>query len=427
MTCRPLAGAIAAMAVLAGGGTVTADEPPPLEQLVPAATAHISKALSRVRKLPFTETVGFKILDRAAVQTHVRDFMQRDYPEAKLRSIATAQAAWGFLPPKYDLQAAHLALFDGGVAAFYDARAKLIIVPAGTDRGALHGVLVHELAHGLQDQHIALDDLVRPDRNDDDQSWAHAAIIEGEAECLRVRLERWGRRVDASELEQTGRGNRERLEALAAGANSALSSAPLVLRENLIFPYDEGTRFVAAAWRRSGPTALDAIYKDLPASTEQIIHPEKYFEQRDEPTPIGPIQLRSALGSGWKRVEQNVLGEYLLRTLFRGLMPRQKADAAAEGWDGLRYAVYAGPGGELCLAFRSVWDSEADAREFAAAMKVVRAKRPAGASLWPGGASRWMRARPAAARIEVRGTEVLGLEGAPKAHAAACFKVLAKR
>lgn len=417
----------ASAALLAWGGGAGADEPPPLAELVPAATQHISRALARVRARAFTGTVDFKILDPAAVQQHVRAFMDRDYPAPRLRAIATAQAVWGFLPRDYDLQAAHLRMFDGAVAAFYDARAKVIIVPAGTDRAALHGVLVHELAHALQDQHWPLDDLVRPDRNDDDQAWAHAAVIEGEAECLRVRLERWGRDVDPSDLEQTARTTRARLEALSQGANSALSGVPLVLRENLIFPYDEGMRFVAEAWRRQGPTALDAIYADLPVSTEQILHPERYFAQRDDPTPIDPIQLRDALGGQWARVEHNVLGEHQVRTLLRGVLDRGPADAAARGWDGLRYAVYAGPDGELCIAFRSVWDSDADAQEFAAALERVRAKRPMGLELWPGGTDRWMRARPAAARTQVRGREVLGLEGAPKARAEACWKVVAKR
>jgi len=303
----------------------------------------------------------------------------------------------------------------------------VISVPEGSAPGQLAAVLAHELVHGLQDQHLPLDDLVRPGRNDDDQAWAHAAVIEGEAECLRVRLARRRRGVTPEELEATGRANRTRLEELSAGANHALASAPLVLRENLIFPYDEGTRFVAEAWRRNGPTALDAIYQNLPVSTEQIIHPAKYFEARDEPTPIGPLQLKAALGEGWTRVEQNVLGEYLLRTLFRGFLDRADADAAAAGWDGLRYAVYEGPGGALCLAFRSVWDRAADAREFAAALETVRAQRPIGLQLWRGGASRWMRARPAAVRIAIRGREVTGLEGAPRGRAEQVWKALAKR
>jgi hypothetical protein len=410
-----------------GGGGDEEPQPPTLERIVAESSSRIAGALQRARKLRFTTPVPARVLTPAQVRAHVLAYMERDYPAARLEAVATAHAAWGFLPRGYDLQAAHLRLFDGGVAAFYDARDKVIIVPAGADAARLPEVLVHEMAHGLQDQHLPLDDLVRPDRNDDDQSWAHAAVIEGEAECLRVRLGRWGRPVAPELLEQTGRDNRTRLETLAAGANAALAGSPLVLRENLIFPYDEGTRFVAEAWRRQGPTAMDAVYKDLPASTEQIIHPERYFETRDDPTPIGPLQLRRALGDGWQRVSQNVLGEFRVRTLLRGVMARAEADAAAAGWDGLRYAVYRGPNGELCLAFRSVWDSETDAREFAAALVHLREKRAIGPELWPGGVSRWMRARAAAVRHVVRGREVLGLEGAPRGRAEACWAVVAKR
>ena len=74
------------------------------------------------------------LLNREQVQAHVRAYMERDYPATRLREIAAARAAWGYLPRGYDLQAAHLRLFDGGVAAFYDARAKVIVVPARCKR-----------------------------------------------------------------------------------------------------------------------------------------------------------------------------------------------------------------------------------------------------------------------------------------------------
>ena len=166
---------VVAAVLCVGGGD--GQQPPPLEEIVQVSTHRISRALERVRKLRFRAPVPSKFLNREQVQAHVRAYMERDYPATRLREIAAARAAWGYLPRGYDLQAAHLRLFDGGVAAFYDARDKVIIVPAGADPARLPEVLVHELAHGLQDQHLPLDDLVRPDRNDDDQSWAHAAVI----------------------------------------------------------------------------------------------------------------------------------------------------------------------------------------------------------------------------------------------------------
>ena len=69
--------------------------------------------------------------------------------------------------------------------------------------------------------------------------------------------------------------------------------------------------------------------------------------------------------AGWTLLESNVIGEFQWRVIFREYGMGALAGLAAAGWDGDRYAVLSRDGDEL-LFLSTVWDSEAEAEEFAA-------------------------------------------------------------
>ena len=81
---------------------------------------------------------------------------------------------------------------------------------------------------------------------------------------------------------------------------------------------------------------------------------------------------------GWTVAYEDGLGEFDIRTFLREfLADRQLADNAASGWAGDRYRLLYGPDGES-LIWISRWDSEADARDFAAAAQRAFRARHAG-------------------------------------------------
>jgi hypothetical protein len=49
-------------------------------------------------------------------------------------------------------------------------------------------------------------------------------------------------------------------------------------------PYESGQRFVSNRHQRTNWTAVDSLYENPPASTEQVIHPDRYGE--DEPSEL---------------------------------------------------------------------------------------------------------------------------------------------
>jgi hypothetical protein len=149
------------------------------------------------------------------------------------------------------------------------------------------------------------------------------------------------------------------------------------VKETLVFPYLQGLLFVRAAKARGGWDAVSRLYRALPASTEQVLWPEKYFGERDEPTPVRLPDVGRLLGPSWRRIDSNVLGELGLRVALRGPEGSESGNAPARGWDGDRYELYEDRRGGTALVHVSVWDAEPEAEEFARAWRArLDADRP---------------------------------------------------
>ena len=75
-----------------------------------------------------------------------------------------------------------------------------------------------------------------------------------------------------------------------------LERTPAILRDTLTFPYTTGLTYVQAAQTAGGWPAVDAFFKTMPESTEQILHPDKYTAHE---TPVKvelPADLATRLG-----------------------------------------------------------------------------------------------------------------------------------
>jgi hypothetical protein len=114
------------------------------------------------------------------------------------------------------------------------------------------------------------------------------------------------------------------------------------------------------------------MYRDPPASTEQILHPGKYLH-RDYPTAILPPELPE----GYRILVSNVLGELGVSIVLEANLGPDHDPAAVEGWDGDRVLLIRSPTGGLLLAWYTTWDTPEDAEEFeAAARKLLASRHP---------------------------------------------------
>jgi hypothetical protein len=143
-----------------------------------------------------------------------------------------------------------------------------------------------------------------------------------------------------------------------------MSGIPPWMVTLLEYPYLAGSKFVSQLYSSGGWDAVNAVYADLPASSEQVLHPAKYLS-REAPMPVASLDLRSALGSGWTSATDSTMGEAWISTWLEGLgVKAGAAEVAAAGWGGDRLTAVTGPGGAWALAWRMAWDAPAEATQF---------------------------------------------------------------
>jgi hypothetical protein len=142
----------------------------------------------------------------------------------------------------------------------------------------------------------------------------------------------------------------------------------------LLFPYLEGAGFVLRLWQ-ARPERGAPFGPDLPASTEQVLHPERFLSD----PPDAPTTVRITVADG-ARVLDDVLGQAEVAVMLAEVA--EASPGAAAGWDGDRWVLVEPPGGgPALLAWASVWDDE-PARDRVAALLAPAANRfPGGATL----------------------------------------------
>ena len=171
-----------------------------------------------------------------------------------------------------------------------------------------------------------------------------------------------------------------------------LASMPLLLQRELTFPYLDGYQFVNSLGGQGNWDAVNAAWDKLPASTEQIMHPEKY--PSDKPVKIALPDVAAALGSGWTTSYTQTLGELITGvvvadgqagdTPIAGVPMSLPNAAAAAGWGGDRAVSLEGPNGTWAVVWQTDWDTSGDADEFSAAAGPVLDKLPTAHALLPG-------------------------------------------
>lgn len=300
---------------------------------------------------------------RAELEAYLVDHLEEEWPRDRARAVRDAYARLGLVPDTLDLRGLLRNLYLEQVVGYYDPAADTLFVRRGVDSAMVRTVLVHELVHALQDQHLDLDSLTDALSGRNDRSTAARSALEGQATYVMIEWElarRTGRRVDLTRLPD--------LSELPGGSDlsslagmPALASAPRIVRETAIFPYLGGLGMMQALWR-SRPGRPAPMGRWMPASTEQVLHPERLLSE----PPDRPERVRfEPPPDGWRQRHADVLGELETRVwLSAHLADTARARAAAAGWDGDRWRLLRGPDGETALAWVTVWDDAGEARAF---------------------------------------------------------------
>jgi hypothetical protein len=364
--------------------------------------SRVAKEVAEIRGIPFKHPVAVKRITRA----EARAFFERELAKgpkiedywAVMRMLGVYRGPDLALPEKIYTELAGLA------AGAYDANTDSLF--QFEDLGELDQriLFAHELYHGLQDQHFDLqgyymDMALRLDANND-VLLARQAVVEGEATYIdsiyqgrmandpRPEREQLAAMIAAQaewspdKWEETARdlATPEESRARLLLAIETRKRLPRFMFETFMGAYVDGMSFIYAVHEK-GWSEVEKLYRDHPPeSTEQILHPEKWFA-REAPVSISwPAFDADPIFTDWQLLDENVLGESLWRVLFREQGIETEANSVAAGWGGDRYAVFRNRHGNnyLMLTFTS-WDTPDDAAEFATAYRRVLETKSRGA------------------------------------------------
>jgi hypothetical protein len=356
----------------AGQQSVTVNPSNTRGAAVVAATTMVLKETSEIRQLTIMRPVKSGAQSRDEIERMIIKNMNEETSPEEMRASELALKKLGLVPASFQFRPFLVKLLTEQVAGYYDPKAQQFYLADWIDLDGQKPVMSHELTHALQDQHFNLRRFEKWPKSDSDAEIAAHALIEGDASfVMMLYVERNPLRALAFLKSMTQSG----------GSSELMDHAPRALRESLLFPYEQGLKWVADIHKRGGWAQVSQAYTDLPQSTEQILHVEKYLAH-EVPVKIDMPDLSSTLGAGWKRIDYDVNGEwsyYLILDEF--LKSDAESERASAGWGGDRYAVYEGPNaGDLLLVQRTAWDTEKDAQEFFDAYARRTLRRYAGAT-----------------------------------------------
>jgi hypothetical protein len=336
------------------------------------------ETVERLRQQKFSGPVRVESMSRAHLRKHLEGILRSDLPSDP-KTYFRALAALRLIDRADGADKAMLDLYESQVVAFYDPKSATYYSvderPSGMpDVPALDaGVAIHELTHALQDQAFGAGRAVEAMKDDMDGQLAYHAVIEGEAMLVMIAAmgEMGGLPLD----EILANENIGALLAAGAAGNTGVpESVPAFFIESAKFPYFAGLEFVIEAYRRGGWEGVNKLHANRPRSTEQLLHPELYF---DASATLGiPDEPRVGTAAG-KRLFDAELGEFGWRFLL--------GDEAAKGWNG--DAIRFVRGAEITVLINTSWDSVDDAQEFVVAYRAFLRKKKINAKFFATGNS----------------------------------------
>lgn len=335
----------------------------------------ILATLSEITGWKNPKPVPAEIITRDQLHRFIVDRMKEQMKPEDIRIEDITLKKFGLVPEDFNVEKATADLLTEQAAAFYDYNKKrLFILETQSSMAEKRIALVHELAHALADQNVSLKKYIRQGSSSDDGETAREAVMEGQATWLM-----W------AYTSKVGGGPAEvpdmalRLLGSAPQASDAqypvFAKAPLYMRESLIFPYTRGLLFQNAIFKRDGKASFDEVFKKPPASTQQILHPEKYI---DDVAPEEPKTPQPPRHRKYRELAEGNVGEFDHAVLLRqyGQSPEKAAEIASH-WRGGSYRLLESKKNvnEHLLCYAVEWDTPESARTyFNLYEKVLRGK-----------------------------------------------------
>ncbi len=377
-----------------------------LPQARSATASELSGELNDLGREVYDQVVtlrGIEVDDLPTLRAASRMKLQKAYARTIYRGSSAERARFqamlrsmGFVPPRLQVLAKATDLLEKQGASVFDSGTKTIWFNASVDRYgdfAKRLMIAREWVHVIDEASFRVSKL-RAKATTLDQRFVLLAICEGSATGM------------AQQWAVAHRKGRSMAELLAVRKfedtrNRRCFEAPLVFSMRMAAEL-MGTRFLT---KGEGSTSLlpdipsgvtrnvEAAFHALPRSSEQVLHPRKYWESADRDEPVvlaNGAELTRAIEAtlGGKVVHQDTLGEFYCGVLAQPTIRRVRPEAmrrlvgrpiywskpASQGWGGDRVYI-TDAGGKPGIVWATWWDTAQDAREFRTAYTRARGRR----------------------------------------------------
>ncbi|MCK4909487.1 MAG: ChaN family lipoprotein [Planctomycetes bacterium] len=258
---------------------------------------------------------------------------------------------------------------DESIKGFYRYQTKTLYVKRYKNPQKAYTLRIHESFHGWQDQYFDLKKL-HAQLKTTDTNYVSQALIEGDASYMMI-------------VSQPGSRMNGMLTMTPPWKQESLKGARLVDMCRKTFNYSVGASFIKTVHEAEGWNGVNKIYTNLPRSTEQILHPEKYLNNTDEPVRVNLPDFTQALDAQFKATPEDTIGEFhLMLELITTGLTGPAATKAATGWGGDRILRLEQPDSQRSFIWKTAWDTKEDAGEFfAAAQEMTKNMYPEATAL----------------------------------------------
>ena len=310
-----------------------------------------------IRKLKFKVELNMGIQDVQNLRKVLLAIFEKELPDEKIKSLTAYLNCFGFVKKNIDLKNILLDLYEEQVIGFYDPHKKNLylvsrppvsltlshnkelydhtntLIPDNVHLMEREMIISHELTHALQDQHYDILKMQENLQQQDDKITALEAVLEGDALLVMLFQSLNSTGMTTSIIDKLS----DFMDTFAQNLNipgmDTFHKAPNYIKKHFMFSYMDGMKFVQFIQRDRGWEALDQVYRHLPQSMEQILHPEKYFTQFDSPEKVMLPEFRFH-GSDYRLVRGGTAGELDIRILFQEYCKELRAEEGAAGWGG---------------------------------------------------------------------------------------------
>lgn len=331
----------------------------------------IARQLAVISGLELHHPVPCHFISKAQVNDFLKKRVKDVAGPEEVRGEELTLKKFGFVPQDFNLEETTVDLLTEQAAAFYDYDKKKLFITDTTSEETQEPVLAHELSHAIADQNFNLSKFIRQGRKNDDGSTARLAVMEGQATWLMS--EYLAHKLGQSLKDSPSLVRMMSAMSQTAGQYPVFDHAPLYLRLTLVFPYTEGMLFQNAVLQHDGQKSFAEVFRRPPVSTQQILHPEKYFAGEQ---PTYPALPQVVLPHGYKSLVGGTLGELDHEALLEQFLGKDAAEKIAPHWRGSNFELREKKkGGPVVLLYAVEWDSEQAARDYFGAYRQILAKK----------------------------------------------------